>query len=155
MNSAFIWIHCIVSWSFVTFLNALYHHDSFVSLNFFWTYYMFCRLRPFYKLFVVQIVFPRNREKMLLSFISSYYMQLWILFRTLHGLLVPCEFCSSRYNHKKERRSYVPWDNLYVNVFPSNTCALLQYSHVVLIFIIIVPPNNLLPYILDTGSWKQ
>ncbi|KAM4118338.1 hypothetical protein ACB094_02G194200 [Castanea mollissima] len=29
-------------------------------------------------------------EKMPLSCISSYYMTLWILFRTLHGLLVPC-----------------------------------------------------------------
>ena len=47
------------------------------------------------KLFVVGVVFLGNREKMLLSCISSYYMPLWILFRTLHGLLVPCEFCSS------------------------------------------------------------
>ncbi|GLT34915.1 hypothetical protein SLA2020_094030 [Shorea laevis] len=30
------------------------------------------------------------KEKMLPSCINSYYMQLWILFRTLHGLLVPC-----------------------------------------------------------------
>lgn len=32
-----------------------------------------------------------DREKMLLSFTSSYYMQLWILFRTLLGLQVPCQ----------------------------------------------------------------
>ncbi|GKV29187.1 hypothetical protein SLEP1_g38136 [Rubroshorea leprosula] len=30
------------------------------------------------------------KEKMLPSCINSYYMPLWILFRTLHGLPVPC-----------------------------------------------------------------
>jgi hypothetical protein len=81
---------------------------------------MFCRLRPFYKLFVVQIVFPRNREKMLLSFISSYCMQLWILFRTLHGLLVPCEFCSSRYNHQKKKK-VIFLEIIYMSIFSTVT----------------------------------
>lgn len=34
---------------------------------------------------------------MLLSCHNSYYKQLWILFKILHGPLVPCEFCFSQY----------------------------------------------------------
>ena len=98
------------SWlSFVILFDALCnHHDSFYSLLVF-IYYLILK-KTWLELTIWVVHYGPfkaiccwcclgNREKMRLSCISSYYMPLWILFRTLHGLLVPCEFCSSWYKY--------------------------------------------------------
>ncbi|XP_022761590.1 trafficking protein particle complex subunit 2-like isoform X2 [Durio zibethinus] len=49
---------------------------------------------------------------MLLSCINSYYMQLWISFKTLHGPLVRCEFYFSRFLKAIDR-----FNDLVVSVY--------------------------------------